>query len=980
MRRWFFAAAGLALAVALTPVHSSGQTTTSVLEGTISDRSGGVLPKANLRIKGGTVDQTAASDKNGFYRIAALPAGTYTVTASLPGFKTQVLEGIVLLLDRTARLDITMEVAPRSESVTVTAAVPLIDSTNASIKQVIDARTIDSIPLNGRNYLDLILLTPGVVVNTNARSDLTNRDTNGAIMGERAGNTAYLIDGLDNSDDFHGGVFQAFTEDAIQEFEVIDAGYKAEFGRGSAAIVNVVSRSGSNQVHGSGFLFARNDAMDSSNISGQEPPKLSRYDYGAVLGAPIRRDKAWFFTSVEEIQETRGNIFPPNIPPSLSAGENFSIKPETNDFRTFGKYTQRINENNNLVGEMSWTRVRLSNQVTDPVGLPSASISSLTNTWFGNLSLTTVLNPHLILDSAFSVRAQNFGQNQNQALGQSFSIFFLDDGSTFDFGPPVGSIQTLNQRYYTGHEVVSFFVGRRHSAKAGLEYTRTVADGVNGQGLQDVIVTVHPLFDLFGVNSFQIPQGVAFLQPGDNLTRLRNNGISLFLQDDWRVHPKLTLSGGIRYDYDSKFGATRNAAPRLGLAWSPDQKTVVRTSWGMFYDRYRLGIAQAVPELGGFNGTTVVELDYPRLADDALIPFPGSLGAFAAALSNPDFLNTQFSIPAGTLVTAGNIQSLTGMTPAQFSTAVNTYLTSLGMPFTPVDFSPSTGFLRQNITGSFEDRIRVARPFHTPYDNMFTAGVERELSPNLVIGATYVHRSIRDILGVRITNLSPESAIVGSPITTDGGPLLRSYGPWYHGKYDGLILSVTKRFSHRFQAQANYTFASSTDDLLNSNLGLGIAAQGGGAVPSDNNNLRFDQGNSDLFVPHAFVGSGVVNLPAGFRVSGVLRATSGVYFSATGTPYDIDGDGIVETRPITTKRNQFRGPASVNLDTRFEKLFRFTERYELSVLTEFFNLTNQANPKLINNFFINGAPGPDFGRVLVPLPGREVQMGLRFQF
>src|SRR5260370_41264705 len=143
-------------------------------------------------------------------------------------------------------------------------------------------------PLNGRNYLDLILLTPGVVVNTQARADLTNRDTNGAIMGERAGNTAYLIDGLNNNDDFHGGVFQAFTQDAIQEFEVIDTGYKAEFGTGSGGIVNVVSKSGTNAIHGNAFLFARNDALDSSNVTGQKPPKLSRYDYGGTVGAPVR--------------------------------------------------------------------------------------------------------------------------------------------------------------------------------------------------------------------------------------------------------------------------------------------------------------------------------------------------------------------------------------------------------------------------------------------------------------------------------------------------------------------------------------------------------------------------------------------------------------------------------------------------------------------------------------------------------------------
>ena len=122
-------------------------------------------------------------------------------------------------------------------------------------------------------------------------------------------------------------------------------------------------------------------------------------------------------------------------------------------------------------------------------------------------------------------------------------------------------------------------------------------------------------------------------------------------------------------------------------------------------------------------------------------------------------------------------------------------------------------------------------------------------------------------------------------------------------------------------------------------------------------------------------------------ISGVFHATSGVYFSATGTPYDIDGDDIFETRPINTKRNQFLGPSTVDLDTRIEKQFRFRERFVVAPLVEFFNITNQANPKLINTFFTgctgqcaNGAPGPQFGQVLVPQPGREVQFGLRFQF
>ncbi|MGB0035715.1 MAG: TonB-dependent receptor [Candidatus Acidiferrales bacterium] len=971
----------LLVAVAFLQLSAQAQTFTSTIQGTVTDAKGGALPSAAVHVKGVTVDRSAETNGTGFYRVVELPAGTYTVTVSHDGFATKILEGVVLVLDRTAEIDVSMQVASRTESVTVTAEVPLLDTAETSVKQVIESREIDSIPLNGRNYLDLILLTPGVVVNTQARADLTNRDTNGAIMGERAGNTAYLIDGLDNNDDFHGGVFQAFTQDAIQEFEVIDTGFKAEFGHGSAAVVNVVSKTGSNAMHGSGFLYARNDALDTSNVSGANPPQLSRYDFGGTFGMALKQDKAWFFGSVERVQETRGAIFPPDIPDILLAGENFSILPEDHDTRVFTKYTEKLTKNNEIRVSFSWTRANLANQLSDPIALPSASVSNITNTWLGTVSLTSLFGPHLVLDSSFNARAQNFDQNQGLTLGLGYEVFFVDDATSFDFGPPPGSVQSLQQKYYTGREVLSWFPSEHHATKFGFEYTRTIADGVNGQDLQSVLLASHASFALYGLNSLQIPQGIAFVNPGDNISKMRNNGVSFFAQDDWHIFPTLILSGGLRYDYDSRFGDTNNIAPRLGLAWSPDKKTVFRSSFGMFYDRYRLGIAQAVPGLGGFNGTTVVEFNYPVLADDSVIPLAGSISKIAVqGAHDPNFLNTHFGIPVGTVVNVGNIQTLTGMTPAAFITSLNTYLATFNIPFVPADFSPSSGFLRQDVTGNFEDQIQIQKPFHTPYNNTFTVGIQRQLTPSLSISATYIRRSIRDILGVRITNLSPASAAAGTPITTDGGPIQRVYGPWYDGKYSGVVLTLNKRFSRHFQVQANYTYAQSTDDLLNSNLGLGVGTQGGGAVPTDNNNLEFDRGNSDLFVPHVFVGSGVYEFPYGIHVSGVFRATSGVYFTAVGPPIDYDGDGISSTRPRTTRRNQFRGPSSANLDLRFEKDFRFAERFSLAPLVEFFNITNQANPELINNSFVGGAPGPDFGSVRVPLPGREVQFGLRFNF
>ena len=172
---------------------------------------------------------------------------------------------------------------------------------------------------------------------------------------------------------------------------------------------------------------------------------------------------------------------------------------------------------------------------------------------------------------------------------------------------------------------------------------------------------------------------------------------------------------------------------------------------------------------------------------------------------------------------------------------------------------------------------------------------------------------------------------------------------------------MAKPFNGRFQLQVNYTYATGTDNLANPNLGLGVAAQGGGAVPTDNLNLEFDRGNSDLLVPHALVASGVLAIPGGLSLSGVFRGTSGTFFSAAGGLRDYDGDGISSSRPESTSRNQFRGPAAFNTDVPLEKRFTFGG-YAVSGLIEVFNLFNARNPRLIHNTFAGNAPTATLGR------------------
>src|SRR5207244_3580792 len=200
-------------------------------------------------------------------------------------------------------------------------------------------------------------LPPGAPVHSNSNSALAPaRHTKGAILGERAGNTAFLIDGLENNDDVRGGVFQNFTQDAIQEFEVIEAGYKAEFGRGAGGVVNVLTKSGTDQLRGSAFAFFRDDSLDASTVKGANPPKLKRHNAGLTLGGPIVKERAWYFGSFEYFKEDRASIFPPNIPASLAASEDFSRQPKVTDYRVFGKYNQALSHSNDVRVEGSWSR------------------------------------------------------------------------------------------------------------------------------------------------------------------------------------------------------------------------------------------------------------------------------------------------------------------------------------------------------------------------------------------------------------------------------------------------------------------------------------------------------------------------------------------------------------------------------------------------------------------------------------------------
>jgi len=579
----------------------SGQTITADLRGTVTDVTRGVLPDATVVAVGPTGEHQTVSDTRGFFRFSLLAPGLYRVTVSQVGFQPAVRQ-VTLPLHRTITLDVQLNFS-ETEEITVRANAPSVDRSRSSLSSVISPETIDLIPVNTRNYLDLIRLTPGVVENSRAGATAqTSLDTTGAILGERAGNISFLTDGLWNNNAFSGGVLQNLTQDTVEQFEVIAAGYAAEFGQGSGGVVNVITKSGTNQVSGNGFGFFRNDALDASNVDGDDPPELARANVGATVGGPIVENLDWFFASFEHVSEDRQALFPQDVPAVLAAQEDFTSQPESRDHRYFGKYTRRLGSDDQLSVLGSLGQLDRRNQLVSGTALPSAGQDTDNTTFLTSTKFVRPLSSRSLFEVQVGARGQSLDARGAAGESRSFSAFFLDTGDSFLFGPPIGSVRSLDQRYYTGRGTLTWFTGAAHAFKAGAEYTRTSVDGQNAPGLTHVLLTTTGSYAQYGNDGFQIPQGVGFATTEDAMTRFRNDGAAIVIQDDWQLRSDVTVNLGVRYEVDSVFNDRDNISPRLGVAWVADDKTVVRGSWGVFYDRYRLGIADAVPALGGFNG------------------------------------------------------------------------------------------------------------------------------------------------------------------------------------------------------------------------------------------------------------------------------------------------------------------------------------------------------------------------------------------
>ena len=1106
---------GLVLLLFLWSAQLAAQTT-STIEGTVKDKQGLAVAGAQVHVSSPelAVERTVTSEADGTYRVASLPPGIYQIKASKDGFEAEVLTNIEVTLNRTLEFDITMQVGSLNQTVEVSSATPLLETSASSTGSTITPQQIEDMPINGRNYLDLLQLVPGVALN---RQNDPAGDNSTPILGERGGNALFLIDGLPNRDNFNGGPSAQFNQDSILEFQVITGGYKAEFGHASGGIINVVTRGGTNDWHGGVSTFFRNSVFDSNNIPGTTTgaPFLNRWDPTVYFGGPILKDKVFFFGSAERIQESRNLnfVFNPNLPSTLVTFETpFDKNSLTYDTRARLKLDENLSRHR-LSEQMNYTNTHITDYLplTASLNLPDTrenlssrslmlglsdlwTLGNTSNPWIANSYFQFRANPLLTSPSHPQAGIPNtlFNLFDTYTSGDEFG-----DLGQVSFGPGYNPF-SYYQKYLSAGSNISKQFGR-HNIKFGWDFQNTKVDGAEPNNFFTQLFATVNDFNQFGpinsgINLITLQAGPT---PADNLVHIRNNYNGLFVQDDWKITSKVTINGGLRWDYDSEFPNKTDFSPRIGAAWAVNSKTVINASFGVFYDQFRDGVARDVPGFGGANIQRERLLSFPRLFygnPTTLTSLFQKLGRPTVCVSNAmteaqvqtagascpnglgttlygiDYLNSvvapgHAAIPANSLVNMSNIQQLSGYTPDQFLAAADASIanmagtdSSITVPANYWTWDPFGNLTTiSGILGTAgEVPISVDPNFKVPHTFNYHAGVQHEISDGMVLTFDYYHKDIADITTVRATNLAFEARMPGfaNELVPGTGPKkIESFGPWGAGTYDGFTVGFEKRMSRHFTIQANYTFTHANDDVINSTLtseiqngeGVNFLSLAGlsdsyvGIVPTvtdantgqTNTNGPFvnslgnpvpkagtyyngaiqDKGPSDLSLNHTFLVHGIWQLPYKFEVSGIFRAQSGFHYGVS--PFDggsdYDGDGLFNGAGLSYDglgnslyaRNSQTASPFVNMDMRIAKRFNIGERVKAQVLFEMFNLFNRDNSAAVNgleptcpnnppnigpfgpqncNVFQQQGGSPGIGQTLQYLPGREGQVGLRFEF
>lgn len=935
-----------ALLLALTPIGVFAQSSNGSISGTVTDGSGAVLPGVTITAQNAatSASRTVVSNDKGHYEIALLPPGTYRVSGELSGFQPLKLENIIVSVGTGVPLDLKMRVGV-TETLTVTAAAPLIETNRSEVSSVVNERSIENLPTNGRNFIDFVLTTPGVV------KDVRLGDI--SFAGQRGTDNSLVIDGVNNDNTFFGQALgrtgsgrapYQFSQDAVKEFQVNANGYSAEYGRAAGAVINVVTKSGTNEVHGSIFDFYRDKQLNANNFINQinnRPKSPYHFDqYGASAGGPIVRDKHFFFANYDAQRNSIDNLILLGVPAGGYSADPASQSGLSKIQGLAANYPKDQNQDVYLVKtdhELSSSdhlSLRFNRQKFTGVNFENGNSSnalqhtgnSLVNTDTLSLDNTTIFSSSLFNE----VRGQ-WAKDSEPGLANSAD----PEAQIFEKGTRVLNIgrNTFSPRETTIRRKqvadTATYVMSNHTFKGGFD--------VN----QDKILNYFPgnFFGSYVFNSLaDFTNGKAanytqaFAGPGTTgpTTHPDITEYGLFIQDEWHLRPTLTLNAGLRYDVQDiaqpsvqnpdaqllaaglntkKIAVDRNnIAPRLGFAWTPESasRTVVRGGYGLYYGRTPSIMIGTAHSNNGINVQTIT--------------FTGNL--------IPTYPNIYPSLPTG------------------------------------VTLPKPTIFV-------------FDKNFQNPKTQQASLGFERGLTDDILFGVTYQYvkgddlpRSTDINEGTPITTTLPVvDALTGADLGTvsfkkyttkpfTNFSRIIEFQSSAHSKYNGLTFDVQKRFSNNWQARLSYTYSMVKDDRPDATAV--VPGTDDPKYAQDPFNLHGDWAYGDNDVRHRVVLSGVWSLDSyanGIK-GGVAHALlsgwsiSGIASYQTGQPYtaffsnnfDANGDGNARNdRAPGFARNTFRLPSIFDVSPRITRDIGIWGTAKLQLIAEAFNVLNRSN-------------------------------------
>ena len=901
--------------------------TSATLSGRIADTSGAVVSGASLTANNLETNQTqtATTDYEGRYRFPYLHVGTYKLTVEAQGFSPLTKE-LTVTVGQALDLSIKLEVGGVSAQVTVGADGPMIETVRTQVTETIRPAEINGLPLNGRNYLDLALLVPAVSP-TNTGSNQRFAETSAipgqgiSIAGQRNLYNSFVVDGLSANDDAADLTGTYFSQEVINQFQVITSGGIAEFGRASSGIVNIVTKSGTNDWHGNFYGFARNQRFDARNPLAPTKDLLTQAQYGATFGGPIKRDRTFFFTNFEQPRRNYSAVI--TIAPSAVTTINNRLNAvnykgplvstgvvpasfDTTNF--FARVDHKWNDRNQLNARYSLYHITAQNSRTVG-GLNTVSRGSgLDDTdQTVEVSNVTTLNSRTLNEARFQITKSRLDAPINDSIGPAVGISGVTNFGTATSSPLARDINLF--------EVVDNISTRRgsHSPKVGIDFLYNRVNIVFPGAIQGV-------YNFTSMNNFLTGNYSTFQQAFGAPSQFQSNpNAGLFGQDEWRVRSNLTINAGLRYDLQFLPNPiqtdTNNLAPRVGVAYSPgDRKTVIRASFGLYYDRLPL---RATSNALQRDGTKYIVVQFSPTQADAPV-FPNII-------------------------------------PSQ----------------------PGLLFTKPNIT-------RVDPNIETSYSEQANVQVERELPGDALISVGYLYLHGLHIIASRNVNVPTVPASAGIPNLGRPDPNWGNIGRFEGAGisfYNGMIVSFNKRAARWANVRLSYTLSKTTDDAgnfffsspqnnfnLRDDMGLSDNDQRHRLVISGT--FQTPEGKKD----------GLQKVLQGFQLSYIFTYASRLPFNVLlGSDRNFDTNN--NDRPVGVGRNTGRGFDFASFDMRLSRRFRITERLSLDVLAEGFNLFNRSNLGVPNNTFGPGTtPNATFGQATQAFDPRQFQFGLKLSF